>query len=138
MAVLLSIGEVPSVHMPDREIRQWRQMILHRRKIVQNVTQVKNRMRALLKNEGFTEPYERGSWWKKVNLEWMRRISRQEINPNSLFVIHPGNLMEELETFGNQLKRGTKYLDEYLGITGYIVPPQVKFIPGYVIRAEPV
>jgi len=24
-----------------------------------------------------------------------------------------------------------------LGITGYIVPPQVKFIPGYVIRAKP-
>jgi transposase len=114
MAVLLSIGEIPSVHMPDREIRQWRQTILHRRKIVQNVTQVKNRIRALLKSEGFNQPYERGGWWKKVNLEWMRKLSSQEINPNSLFVMHLGNLMEELETFGSQLKRVTKYLDEYL------------------------
>src|SRR5512135_1268370 len=26
MAVLLSIGEIPAVHMPCKEVRQWRQM----------------------------------------------------------------------------------------------------------------
>jgi hypothetical protein len=30
-AVLLSIGEIPKVHMPTRKVRQWRQTILHRR-----------------------------------------------------------------------------------------------------------
>ena len=49
MAVLLSIAEVPSVYMPTKEVRQWREMILHRRKIVSKVVQVKNRLRATLK-----------------------------------------------------------------------------------------
>ena len=30
-ALLLSIGEIPKVYMPDKRIRQWRSMILHRR-----------------------------------------------------------------------------------------------------------
>ena len=76
MAVLLSIGEIPAVHMPGREVRQWRQMILHRRKIINGRTKVKNRIRALLKSEGFSRPYDKGSWWKKVNRFWMISLSK--------------------------------------------------------------
>jgi len=48
--VLLSIGEVPKVHIPGKEVRQWRVAIQHRRKIVNKITSVKNRIRALLMN----------------------------------------------------------------------------------------
>jgi hypothetical protein len=30
----ISIGEIPEVHMQSKEIRQWRETILHRKKIV--------------------------------------------------------------------------------------------------------
>jgi transposase len=46
-AVLLSIGEIPKVHMPTRKVRQWRQTILHRRRLVGRIVQVKNHIRAL-------------------------------------------------------------------------------------------
>jgi transposase len=115
MAVLLSIGEVPSVYMPSREVRQWRQMILHRRKIVTKVTQVKNRIRALLKSEGFSQPYDKGSWWKKVNRFWMINLSQDSgIGGCDLWRMHLSNLLEELCMLEKQLKRVTDYLDEYL------------------------
>ena len=66
MAVLLSIGEIPSVYMPSKEVRQWRETILHRKKIVCRVVQVKNRLRATLKSQGYSKPLEKGGWWKKA------------------------------------------------------------------------
>lgn len=116
MAVLLSIGEIPSVHMPSQEVRKWRQMILHRKKIVQKVTQTKNRTRALLKNEGFREPYNKGSWWKKANRFWMEQLVKKggEISSFDLWRMQLSNLLEELYTLEIQLKRVTDYLDKYL------------------------
>jgi transposase len=115
MAVLLSIGEIPSVYMPSREVRQWRQTILHRRKIVTKVTQVKNRIRALLKSEGFSRPYDKGSWWKKVNRFWMESLSQDgDIGRGDLWRMHLSNLLEELCTLERQLKRISDYLDKYL------------------------
>ena len=60
MAVLLSIGEVPAVYMPCKEVRQWRETILHRKKIVCKVVQSKNRIRATLKSQGYFCPGYKG------------------------------------------------------------------------------
>lgn len=116
MAVLLSIGEIPSVHMPSQEVRKWRQMILHRKKIVQKVTQIKNRICALLKNEGFNQPYNKGSWWKKSNRFWMEQLVKEGGNISSfdLWRMQLSNLLEEFYTLEIQLKRVTEYLDKYL------------------------
>jgi transposase len=115
MAVLLSIGEVPSVHMPGREVRQWRQMILHRSKIVTGVTEVKNRIRALLKSVGFSHPWDKGSWWKKSNRFWMRcLVGDGRVNCCDLWRVQLDNLLEELFTLEKQLRRVTEYLDKYL------------------------
>jgi transposase len=37
IAILLSIGEIPEVYMPSKEVRQWRETILHRKKIVDEI-----------------------------------------------------------------------------------------------------
>lgn len=54
MAVLLSIGEVPAVYVPGKEVRQWRERILHRKKIVTKIVQVKNRIRATFKSQDYS------------------------------------------------------------------------------------
>jgi len=72
-AVLLSIGEVPKVHIPRRPVRPWRGTIQPRRVIVHKIVSVKNRIRALLKANGLTQPLHKGSWWKATNLQWMRQ-----------------------------------------------------------------
>jgi transposase len=115
MAVLLSIGEIPSVYMPCREVRQWRQMILHRRNIVSKLTQAKNRIRALLRSEGYSRPYDKGGWWKKSNRFWMSCLVKDSrIGSCDLWRMQLGNLLEEFLTLENQLKRITEYLDGYL------------------------
>jgi len=114
-AVLLSIGEVPRVHIPNKEIRQWRLTIQHRRKIVNRITQVKNRTRAVLRANGFTRPTQRGSWWKLSNRAWMRQLTEEsQITSEQLWRMSLSNMLDELELLESQLKRVTKYLDGYL------------------------
>jgi len=114
-AVLLSIGEVPRVHIPSKEIRQWRVTIQHRRKIVNKITSVKNRIRALLKANGFTRAAQRGSWWKLSNRVWMRQLTEGiVITSEQLWSMSLGDMLDELELLELQLKRVTRYLDGYL------------------------
>ena len=114
MAVLLSIGEIPAVYMPSKEVRQWRETILHRKKVVSKRVQVKNRIRATLKSQGYSQPFEKGSWWKKANMLWMRSICEKNIGVCDLWHMHVSNLLDEFELLGNQLKRVNLYLDGYL------------------------
>jgi transposase len=114
-AVLLSIDEVPKVHIPSREIRQWRVTIQHRRKIVSRICQVKNRIRAILKANGFVKPALRGSWWKSGNRLWMQSfVTEVEFEADELWRMSLANMLDELALLESQLKRITKYLDEYL------------------------
>ena len=115
-AVLLSIDEIPKVHMPSQEIRQWRGAIGHRRKIIGKGTQVKNRIRALLKAHGFTKPAQKGSWWKMANRVWMRGIaSERQATALELWKMGLADMLDELGLLEDQLKRITRYLDGYLG-----------------------
>ena len=114
MAILLSIGEVPSVYMPNKEVRQWRETILHRKKTVSKVVQVKNRIRATFKSQGYNKAISVGSWWKKINRLWMRNICDLNDDACDLWHMHVSNLLDELDLLETQLKRVTKYLDDYL------------------------
>lgn len=115
-AVLLSIGEVPQVHIPSRPVRQWRGGIQQRRQIVTRIVSVKNRIRALVKANGFPQPPEPGSWWKAANIQWMREQTQDwaEAAAEQLWRVHLSNLLEELTMLTRQLKAVTRYLDGYL------------------------
>jgi transposase len=110
LAVLLSIGELPTVHIPNKEVRQWRQMILHRRNIVKEVCSVKNRIRAVMKSVGFFKAAHKGSWWKRLNIDWMH----QRASGLEFWQMQLGQLMDEYEFLNRQLDKITDYLDEYL------------------------
>lgn len=114
MAVLMSINELPTVYMPNKEVRQWRETILHRKKIIDRFVQVKNRIRATFKAHGFNRPENKGNWWKKLNRLWMKSICEQNIGLNDLWHMQLNNLLDELGLLEIQLKRVTDYLDGYL------------------------
>lgn len=113
MAVLLSIGEVPSVYMPSKEVRQWRETILHRKKTVTKLVQVKNRIRATFKGQGYNKPLHKGGWWKKSNLQWMRDICTRVMGEFDLWHLHLSNLLDEFDLLNMQIKNITTYLDRY-------------------------
>jgi len=110
LAILLSIGELPTVHVPNKEVRQWRQMILHRRNTVRDICRAKNRIRALLKSVGHFKAGFKGSWWKKVNILWMRQVSAG----SEFWQMQLGQLMDEYEFLDTQLFKVTARLDVYL------------------------
>lgn len=115
-AVLLSIGEVPRVHIPPRDIRQWRVTIQTRRKLVDRSTAAKNRLRALLKSRGYTRPGQPGRWWNKANRRWMHTLARcfDDVTAESLWRANLRVLLEELATLETHLKAVTDYLDCHL------------------------
>jgi transposase len=115
-AVLLSINEVPPVHIPSRQVRQWRATIQQRRGIVNRIVSVKNRIRALLKAHGRTRPLHPGSWWKAANLVWMRQEAKDwaEVTREDLWQVHLTNLLDELKLLEAQLQKVNQYLDRYL------------------------
>jgi transposase len=110
MAILLSIGELPTVHVPNKEVRQWRQTILHRRNIVKSSTRVKNRIHAVMKSAGYFKPANRGKWWNRVNMAWMLFLSQGK----ELWQMQLGQLMDEYGFHNKQLEKVTHYLDDYL------------------------
>jgi transposase len=113
MAVLLSIGEIPAVHMPSKEVRQWRMIISHRKKLLEMLVRCKNRIRALLKGQGISRALHRGGWWKISNRQWLRQLSAVSFDVNNMWRMQLGNLLDELEMNERQIASVTEYLDGY-------------------------
>ena len=113
MAVLLSIGELPTVYMPSREVRQWRQTILHRKKLVGKAVRAKNRIRAVLKSHGHSKSAHGGGWWKKANRLWMRSFCEVRFNAGELWHMQLCDLLDELDLAEKQLNSVTDRLNVY-------------------------
>lgn len=105
-AVLYQMGELPRVHMPNRAVRQWRVEIQHRRKLIAQACQIKNRIRAYLKNEGQVRPAERMGWWTQKCRRWMETVL-----PGDMPL---ADLLEGLALLEKQIKRATGRLNERL------------------------
>ncbi len=115
MAILLSINEIPAVHMPTKEVRQWRATILHRRNIKRKMLQVENRIRAILKSQAITKSKHGGKWWSKKNRSWFKELcGNDKFDSNQLWRIALADLLVELELLEIQHDRIVRYLDDYL------------------------
>ena len=66
LATLLFLDQVPPVYVPSVDVRGWRGLIEHRRRLVERRTKAKNGLRAALRSAGI-EPPKRGVW------RWGRR-----------------------------------------------------------------
>jgi transposase len=71
LAKLLFLGEVPPVHVPSLEVRDWRALIEFRRRLIDKRTRVKNALRSILATHGIDAPYGKGLWTRK-GLAWLK------------------------------------------------------------------
>lgn len=109
-AVLLQIGELPTVHMPCRAVRHWRGQIQHRRKLVERACQLKNRIRSYLKGQGVRRPVDGPGWWTQAARRWMAEVLPGDVAME--------DLLEELGLLEKQVKRVTTLLDARLDQAG--------------------
>ena len=107
LAKLLFLDEVPTVHVPKPEVRDWRELITSRRHLVQKRTRAKNGLRALLRGLGIQAPPRPGLWTKKGRA-WLLALAL----PNSDARLRRDLLLDEVEHFSSQLRRLEKQLNE--------------------------
>lgn len=62
LAELSAADQLPTVYVPSAGIRQWRNLIAYRHRLVRQRTRVKNAIRAILHGQGLTHPARKGGW----------------------------------------------------------------------------
>jgi len=62
LAQLSAMNQLPTVHMPERAVRQKRALIQYRQRLIKRRTQIKNNIRAILEKEGRSMPKGKSGW----------------------------------------------------------------------------
>lgn len=106
IAKLLYMDDVPAVHVPTIEVRAWRGLIEHRRRLVDKRTAVKNALRAQLRGLGI-KAAARQALWSKKGIVWLKA---QEM-PTTLDTLKRTSMLAELEMLDTQIASVTKELD---------------------------
>lgn len=61
-----ALGDLKLVHVPERELRQWRALINYRQQLVRRRTKIKNHLRALLVRENLAWPRGKSGWTQEA------------------------------------------------------------------------
>jgi transposase len=125
LAKLLYLDEVPQVYVPGQEVQNWRELIEHRRRMVDRQTVCKNALRSLLRSHGVVAP--KGLWTKK-GLTWLRQVQM----PTAASGLKRDLLLEERA----EAQRGVRTITRALDKIGERHPGVVllRSIPGVGMR----
>lgn len=107
LAKLLYLDEVPTVYVPSKNVRAWRQLIEYRRSLVAKRTRAKNALRAILRTIGERPPREFGLWTPR-GAAWLGQVELPE-----LVALQRDLLLEELAMFDKQVARAENELQRY-------------------------
>jgi transposase len=105
LAKLLYLDEVPAAYVPNEEVRSWRELIEHRRRMMDRQTTCKNAIRSLLRAHGKIAP--KGLWTKKGQA-WLR----QEDLSTAAARLKRDLLRDELQEAQRRVRTVTKALDK--------------------------
>lgn len=106
LARYLYLDEVLAIHVPAREVREWRVMIDHRRKLVDKRTAAKNGLRALLRSQGIDAPRGRRLWTGKGRA-WIEGLAFA----SPLTALRRDQLLEEVAAFDRTIRAAERALD---------------------------
>lgn len=107
LATALHLGRVPEIHVPALEVREWRVMIEHRRKLVDKRTAAKCAGRAILRSQAVTAP--RGSaLWSGKGMKWLEELTFK----SPLTGLRIKQLVQEIRHHDQMIKQAEKTLNE--------------------------
>jgi transposase len=114
LAKLSAMNQLPTVHIPEKKVRERRALIKYRQRLVSYRVSIKNAIRSIFSREGITIAVGKGAW-SKGGLQWLKGHAKplEEIaDANQLW---RGQLHVELEVFAavtESLKKVENKLDE--------------------------
>ena len=125
LATLLFLDQVPPVHVPGTDVRGWRSLIEHRRRLIDRRTKTKNGLRAALRTAGI-RPQRSGHWlWTRHGRSWLERVDL----PSDSESCRRDVLLAELDHFERLIGIVTDQLDtmarRHPGITLLMTIPGV-------------
>ena len=104
LAILLSLKQLPTVHLPSADVSAWRALIQHRRGLVARRTMTKNRIRAILRSFALRCPHR--SLWTRQGLVWLDRLEFDEARTLMMTM-----LRSDLRMIDGQIKQVETQLD---------------------------
>lgn len=104
LAILLSLNQLPTVHLPTADVSAWRMLINHRRSMVRRRTALKNQMRSVVRTFNYRCPYR--SFWTRAGQAWLRSLTFDDAR-RLMFDC----LLQQLEVVQSQLKSVEKQLN---------------------------
>jgi len=102
LAKILYLDAVPAVHVPSIDVRAWRQTIEFRQKLLGERIRAKNRIRALLREQGIQPPR---SLWTKKGVAWLDQLELSEA-----CALRRDLLVSDLSDCGEKITRVENYL----------------------------
>ena len=108
LATLLYLDQVPPVHVPSVDVRGWRALIEHRRRLMNRRTKAKNGLRASLRAAAVVPPRGKQWLWTKKGLAWAASVAL----PTEAESFRRDALLDELEHFEDQIQKITRRLDQ--------------------------
>jgi len=81
-AHLLRMDMIPASHVPEKKVRDLRELVRHRKALVENSTAFKNRVKAELLRRGIRRPEELKTGWSDKAMLWMRSLDLPIVNSN--------------------------------------------------------
>lgn len=100
LAKLLFLDEVPAVHVPEADVRAWRELITCRRRTIEKRTGAKNALRALLRTVRVTAPRNPGLW-TKAGMAWLAELEFDQ----PIHALKRDLLINQVQLLTTQIKR---------------------------------
>jgi len=106
LAMLMLLNEVPQVHVPRAEVRNWRGLIEFRGRLIAKRVRVKNCLRALVRGQGLQLASGKGLWSRKG----LAHLAGLELP--SVVAVQRDLLLEEKKELDGKIARVTRELDK--------------------------
>ena len=96
LARLSAMGQLPTVHMPQKAVREKRALLKHRQRLVKYRTSLKNAIRAIFTREGI--PMMRGQMmWSRKGLAWLQSQAKELAEISDATELWRGQLQMDLK-----------------------------------------
>ena len=134
LAKLSFDGELTLVHVPVRPVRQWRGLVIHRHRLVERQTQIKNSIRALFESQGHRLPAGAAQWKSRTFRELLKSYAMplERCKTEQLWKGQLHGELVMLKTLVRQTAKVEAKLDQLAGTDEQIA--RLLSIPGIGLR----
>lgn len=107
LATLMYLDRLPEIHVPSRDVREWRVLIEHRTRLVHKRTAAKNGLRALLRSQGI-QALRGCRLWSKKGQAWAQEVKFESV----LTALRRDQLLAEIAHHNAQIMAVEAQLDQ--------------------------